>query len=99
MKARKRDNIVLYFAAILFLFVMAVHAARADNLVWRENNAPPIDVAVLPNADSAISAPPTPTAALNEWQTTSGKEQPGPIEPEKKPEPFAFADFTWLNGN
>src|ERR1700674_474265 len=24
---------------------------------------------------------------------------PAQTEPDKKPEPFAFADFTWLNGN
>ncbi|HJZ76702.1 MAG TPA: hypothetical protein VKE51_33435, partial [Vicinamibacterales bacterium] len=29
----------------------------------------------------------------------STTEQPAQPEPVKKPDPFAFADFTWLSGN
>jgi hypothetical protein len=31
--------------------------------------------------------------------TTQPAAQPAAPQPEKKPEPFAFADFTWLSGN
>ena len=31
--------------------------------------------------------------------TPSTTQQPATVTPEKKPDPFAFADFTWLSGN
>src|SRR5262245_3965484 len=41
------------------------------------------------------SSPPEPAPIAAESTTA----QPGPAEPQKKPDPFAFADFTWLSGN
>ena len=40
-------------------------------------------------------APPPPEAASAQTDSTAAK----PADPAPKPEPFAFADFTWLNGN
>ena len=41
----------------------------------------------------------TTTAAPSDEQPGSGKQQAAPADKPAKPEPFAFADFTWLNGN
>ncbi len=51
--------------------------------------------------------PPVPSAATttSRAQTTEAGRQPGPTSPQgteaksKKPDPFAFGDFTWLTGN
>lgn len=33
------------------------------------------------------------------WAEPASAQAPSQVEPEKKPDPFAFADFTWLSGN
>src|SRR5215472_8419964 len=39
------------------------------------------------------------TAAATHDPVDTGSQAPARQEPERKPEPFAFADFTWLTGN
>jgi Putative beta-barrel porin-2, OmpL-like. bbp2 len=66
--------------------------------------APP-EVAVLPAPAGATSNSPTPTesavniAAANPPVAVSTKQEQKAASKPAKAEPFAFADFTWLNGN
>jgi Putative beta-barrel porin-2, OmpL-like. bbp2 len=59
---------------------------------------PPVAASPLvPVASAVISAPVNvPGMAAVETQTSPA---PTPIQKKEKAEPFAFADFTWLNGN
>ena len=50
-----------------------------------------IATTTMSQAQDQVDSPPTPASASQ--QPTSA------AEPEKKPEPFAFADFSWLSGN
>src|SRR3974390_417825 len=49
-------------------------------------------VVSAPLASAQDQNPPQPAAATQ-------RQPPAAAEPPKKPEPFAFADFTWLTGN
>jgi Putative beta-barrel porin-2, OmpL-like. bbp2 len=51
-----------------------------------------------PAAVTASAEQPVP-AVLRSTQLTAGVGQPAPAPKPKAPEPFAFGDFTWLNGN
>jgi len=83
MKARKGDNVVLYFAAILFLFVMAVHAARADDLNATGNTQE------RTAADSpALSAPSeavAPGQSVRDDALNAPQESPAPATPSSAP--------------
>jgi len=49
-------------------------------------------------ADEPASAPPS-ASSPEATSTQAGTTPTKPAEAAPKPEPFAFADFTWLNGN
>lgn len=84
---KRRDNLALYIAAAVLAFVAL--AARADT------------------TDATSTTDPTTTTATSTTGATSAsdsQQQPaatttGAPAPPAKPDPFAFADFTWLNGN
>jgi opacity protein-like surface antigen len=44
-------------------------------------------------------APSTPPAASPTAPSAAESKSPGPIAPDQPSEPFAFGDFTWLNGS
>ena len=55
------------------------------------STAPPSGAAFASTLPNPLQAAPPPTQ-----QATVSNEQP---PPPAEPEPFGFADFTWLNGN
>jgi len=60
-------------------------------------NARAATVASVPaDVSPAVSSPTVPVMAAVETQTPPA---PTPTQKKEKAEPFAFADFTWLNGN
>jgi hypothetical protein len=65
--------------------------------------APTADVPtaeVVPTTEPALPAPPPTTAPTTPPPATDPNEPeaPAPAADEKKKEPYAFGDFTWLNG-
>ena len=51
-----------------------------------------------PEVAGSISAPPAPARASSSAHVEQGETSAPPAKPAKA-EPFAFADWTWLNGN
>jgi hypothetical protein len=66
-----------------------LEAELKNNKGREESTAGPADKATLQEVNSASSMP-----------EAAAQENPNPAPEQKKaPEPFAFVDFTWLNGN
>lgn len=65
---------------------------KKNNIVLYFSSIVLLLIAIAARADEPSSAPPQATS-------TQADTPAKPAEPAPKPEPFAFADFTWLNGN
>jgi hypothetical protein len=76
------------------------HAAPQAAAVVNASLPAPVAHAA-PQAAAVVNALPSPAlnAALPTAAGAMTQEKPPAPAPETKPEPFAFADWTWLNGN
>src|ERR1700682_3713445 len=97
---KRHDNLVLYIAAALLAFVtLAARADTTDAKSITEAGSPAsaastTDAATSANVTSTIDA----TTVSDSPQQAATTTEAAPAPPAK-PDPFAFADFTWLNGN
>ena len=79
------------------LVVTGLIMARASMAHAQE--APPVAPPVAPAPAAPAAAPPVAAPPVGAPPASSAPASPAPPAEEKASEPFAFGDFTWLNGN
>jgi hypothetical protein len=92
VSSHKTDNIVLYFSAIA-LFLISITAKASEPGTTEPVTDVQVTCAQTTIAETSSGSAAN-TAAATDPQADSAAAKAAP-----KPDPFAFGDFTWLNGN
>ncbi|HWW85486.1 MAG TPA: outer membrane beta-barrel protein [Vicinamibacterales bacterium] len=82
-----------------FVYVLVAVTLSANGAAAQEGTPAPGGHAQTETSTDAAPARPAASRPASGQAATSQSAGQAAQEPEKKPEPFAFADFTWLTGN